>query len=131
MADIRWNTRYRPRSSGVHTRVVADNPAGTWATDQISLFYDLLVAFVEDELTRTRSGVMAKARVDTGFMRAQTEAFITHTRKEITWEFGWFDERPYYARFQEFGTSRGITPMFAVQREWVDSFTRLKHELRR
>lgn len=129
MADVQWTTRYRSRTSGVHTHVVPDNPLGTWSTDRISGFYDRLNAFLKQEREHTRAGVMEKSRIDTGLMRSEVEAFLSHTRTVLTLEFGWFDERPYYARYQEFGTSRGIEPMRAVGQEFTEFQARLKHEL--
>lgn len=129
MADVQWTTRYRSRTSGVHTRVMPDNPMGTWSTDQISWFYDRLNAYFKQERERTRAGVMEKSRIDTGLMRSEVEAFLSATRSTFTLEFGWFDERPYYARYQEFGTSRGIEPMRAVLGEFTGLQARLKYEL--
>lgn len=133
MAEMKWTTPYRSRTSGVHTRVMADNPLGTWSTDQISRFYDQLNAYFIRERERTRvdvaAGVRAEDRIDTGLMLASVEASLSSTRTEFILDFGWFDEQPHYARYQEFGTSRGIEPMRAVLGAFTGLQARLKYEL--
>lgn len=129
---VEWSTRYRPRSrTGYYTRNIPDDPLGTWATDQISLFYDALLRVFERERELTRADVTARARVDTGFMRAQVDSYLAHTKTEIRLEFGWEFGRPLYAIFQEFGTRTGIKPMQAVHHAFHGSVARIKTELGR
>ena len=45
-------------------------------------------------------------------------------------EFGWPDDHPHYAKFQEFGTRTGITPMMAVLDAYNATVVELQARLR-
>jgi hypothetical protein len=58
--------------------------------------------------------VHARSRVDTGLMqRSVTGEARTHT-DVLSITFGWLNDYPVYAKWQEHGTSNGIQPMLAV-----------------
>lgn len=88
-----------------------------------------LQAFLEDHFNGSRrslilglSNVRRKAeatvkrmsRVDTGSMQRQVYGEGDFGTDILKIEFGWREMAPYYAPFQEFGTTHGITPMRAV-----------------
>lgn len=89
-----------------------------------------LEAFVIDHLNKTRNQitvamangqrqgeaiVRARSRVDTGAMKRQVKSTGDFGTDILKISFGWEEWAPFYAPFQEFGTRRGITPMFAVK----------------
>lgn len=114
---------------GRFTRSTADMPALEWATGQLSRIYQELDDFFEAELSRTRQEVMARSRVDTGYMRSNAESFKSATGQILRLEFGWDYGRPLYAVFQEFGTRNGITPMKAVHETFYGVLRRLEAEV--
>jgi hypothetical protein len=74
------------------------------------------------------------SRVETGLMqrsvRSQTDVLTDLVRTG----FGWENDSPFYAKFQEFGTSspgRGITPMLAVSAAFEEAEKQLEQLLDR
>lgn len=131
---IDWISIGNPRQSkrGRYTVEVPDAPIGTWATDQFSVFYERLEEAFTREAPRARSAVMARSRVDTGLMRAMVDAFTALGHTELVLDFGWWGglaeggTGPFYAPFQEFGTSNGVTPMRAVQRTFHEAVANIR-----
>lgn len=115
-----------PLYQGRYTRRADDMPALEWGTGTLSRTYDLLVQVFEEEQQRARAEVMARSRVDTGFMRSNVESFMSATGTVLNLEFGWDYGRPLYAIFQEFGTRNGITPMKAVHETFYEVLRRLE-----
>ena len=85
--------------------------------------------FVIDHLNKTRKQlildmsnmrrrgegiVRSKSRVDTGAMKRQVTGTGDFGTDILKITFGWEELAPYYAPFQEFGTRKGIEPMYAV-----------------
>lgn len=120
MAKINWNYNYTSRLAPASKRYY--NARG--GRDDVRL-----TAFVIDHLNRSRSqvernmsnilgvavvDVKAKARVDTGRMRRLVHGTKDFKSDIVKISFGWKEWAPFYAPFQEFGTSNGITPMRAV-----------------
>lgn len=76
------------------------------------------------------AAVFARSRVDTGRMRGSVIA-ETHYGDVVGVEFGWFDDNPHYAKYQEFGVEPfgnhpGFEGMKAVRRTFRESEQRLR-----
>lgn len=74
-----------------------------------------LILFLSNERRKGEGQVRARSRVDTGAMKSQVTGTGDFGTDILKISFGWETLAPYYAPFQEFGTRRGITPMFAVK----------------
>jgi hypothetical protein len=132
MADIVWTTRYRPRSrSGIYNIDTPDLPLTLWATDQMSQKYDELLNVMQQQMSVAHRAVRMRSRVDTGYMQAHALATETHSPRLLSISFGWFENDPFYARFQEYGTRTGIKPMMAVQKTYHEVWARVKTEVGR
>lgn len=59
---------------------------------------------IEDAANATRDDAREQVRVDTGKLRRGLKAFVR--KSELTADVGWRDPDLYYAKFQEFGTSK-------------------------
>src|SRR5690606_28151015 len=114
--SLRWE--YSGRA--VHSRRrrytvnVPDNPAGTFATDSESTYREEVDTAFEESAQAARAKVMRYSRVDTGYMRANVEAFTATPRERVSMEVGWDEGRPHYAPYQELGTRNGIQPKMVV-----------------
>ncbi|QCX75479.1 hypothetical protein C9F11_08950 [Streptomyces sp. YIM 121038] len=69
--------------------------------------------------------VRTRSRVDTGYMKTHVEKTVEAGRQHIAIEFGWLNDDPEYAKYQEFGTRRGIAPMFAVKGAFDEALAKL------
>ena len=129
--DLHW--KYSGRA--VHSRRrrytvnVPDNPAGTFATDSVSTYREEVDTVFQESAQAARAKVMGYSRVDTGYMRANVEAFTATPRESVSMEFGWDEGRPHYAPYQEFGTRKGIQPMMAVHRAFHETLADLQKKL--
>lgn len=129
--DLDWKYTGRAVSSKRrrYTESLPDNPAGTYATDSISLYRERVEDTFEEAAQEARAKVMGYSRVNTGFMRANVEGFTSTPRDSVSMEFGWDEGRPHYAPYQEFGTRNGIQPMMAVHRAFYETLAKLSREL--
>lgn len=120
MAKITWNYNYTSRLAPA-SKMYYNSRGGR---DDVRL-----TAFVIDHLNRSRSqversmsnilgravvDVKSRSRVDTGRMRRLVHGTKDFKTDIVKISFGWKEWAPFYAPFQEFGTSNGITPMRAV-----------------
>lgn len=127
----------RTSKSRRYTIDVPEALVGTWATDRYSLWYDRIRAAMDRAVPRAQravqSIVQAEDRIDTGLMLSMASAIATYDGDELHLEFGWWGglaeggPGPYYAPFQEFGTSNGIAPMLAVQRTYHQELGKLRN----
>lgn len=79
---------------------------------------------------RAESQVRKKSRVDTGAMRRQVMSTGDFGTDILKVRFGWEAFAPYYAPFQEFGTRKGIEPMFAVYDAYREAVVTLRNLVR-
>ena len=59
---------------------------------------------IRDAADAVRDDAREQVRVDTGKMRNGLKAYVR--KSDLTAEVGWRDPKLYYAKFQEFGTTR-------------------------
>lgn len=129
MAKITWNYSYKSNLAPASRRYY--NVQG--GQDDVRL-----AAFISDHLNRSRSHiekgmrkveqrakeeVTRRARVDTGRMKRLVFSEGSYNTDIIKVRFGWKEWAPYYAPFQEFGTSNGIVPMRAVHTAYRKAIT--------
>lgn len=121
MASVTWKYNYRTKLPGGYTYYGGGSPVG--AQERI------LEAFVIDHLNRSRAqlitglksieskakyDVIQRTRVDTGLLKSKVWSEGNYNTDILRIRFGWRELAPYYAPFQEFGTTTGIKPMRAV-----------------
>lgn len=86
-----------------------------FVTDHLNKTRRDLILFMSNERRKGEGIVRARSRVDTGAMKRQVTGTGDFGTDILKISFGWETLAPYYAPFQEFGTRKGITPMFAVK----------------
>jgi hypothetical protein len=101
------------------------NPTLEWATGFLSEVYDGIFRYMEESYKMARQAVQSLSRVDTGLMRQMADATF-HVRGDVfELNFGWWEDAPYYAVFQEFGTIH-IDAMLAVGQVFEEIWTGLR-----
>lgn len=127
---IRWTTAGRPYQ-GRYTIRSQENPSLEWATGMLSATDASVHRYMETAKTEAEKALKTRSRVDTGLMRAMADSLL-HVRSD-TYEltFGWWEDAPHYAPYQEFGTSRGIEPMLAVQQTFMEAQQGLREAMAR
>lgn len=120
MASIDWKYNYRFGNS--YRYYGNGTPSGAYDTgleafviNELNKDRRALILFLSNERRKGEGIVRARSRVDTGAMRRQITGTGDFGTDILKISFGWETLAPYYAPFQEFGTRRGITPMFAVK----------------
>lgn len=73
-----------------------------------------------------RERIAGLPRIRTGDMYNSIDARMTSRGERVSGNFGYIDGAPFYTVFQEYGTSRGITPA----RAFVDASLKLQATLR-
>lgn len=89
------------------------NPLMEWSTGHLAQTYDNVFGYLEDSYRYARQAVQNLSRVDTGLMRQMADATFHVRGHAFELNFGWWEDAPYYAVFQEFGTVH-IEAMLAV-----------------
>ena len=73
-----------------------------------------------------------RGRIDTGTMLNEVDSAVTVDRKDLVRsEFGWLGQTPFYAKFQELGTDRGIEGMYALTDAYAEVTQNLEEDLKR
>lgn len=111
---ITWTTSGGRPQPGRYTIESADNPTLGWATGQLTQIHENVFDYMEQSKVYAEQAVAARSRVDTGLMRRLADAVLTVRTDVSVLDFGWWEDSPYYAPFQEFGTRAGIQAMLAV-----------------
>jgi hypothetical protein len=131
MARIDW--KYNYSFGGAKRYYGGGRPSGQYDTgldefviDHLNKTRQQLILDMSNARRRGEGMVRAKSRVDTGAMRRQVTGTGDFGTDILKISFGWETLAPYYAPFQEFGTRKGITPMFAVH----DAYNTVLAELR-
>lgn len=62
-----------------------------------------------------------RGRIETGDMLQSVDSRVVGGGDNIVGAFGWLDQNPDYALYQEFGTSNGIEPMLALTDAFEDA----------
>lgn len=133
MAKIQWKYSYHSTLPGAKTYY-----RGGSATGSIGL---QLQYFVANHLSRVRGAVVKglktvekdakrdvinRSRVDTGRMKSRVFSTGDYGTEILKVRFGWRELDPYYAPFQEFGTRKGIKPMFAVHTAYRNALPKVQ-----
>jgi hypothetical protein len=131
MANVEF--KYNYRFGGAQRYYGGGSPHGAQDTglddfviDHLNKTRRQLILDMSNMRRRGEGIVRAKSRVDTGAMKRQVTGTGDFGTDILKISFGWESLAPYYAPFQEFGTRRGITPMYAV----FDAYNQVLSELR-
>jgi hypothetical protein len=127
------NFKYNYRFGGGYRYYRGGTPHGAQDTglddfviDHLNKTRRQLILDMSNMRRRGEGIVRAKSRVDTGAMKRQVTGTGDFGTDILKISFGWEPLAPYYAPFQEFGTRRGIEPMYAV----FDAYNQVLSELR-
>lgn len=115
-SPLRYYGNPRPQGPGLEAFAVAQLNAWRW-----QVINDLNAVSAQ-----AKTNVRARSRVDTGYMIRHVTGKEDFSSDNPSIEFGWLNDDPFYAKFQEFGTSRGIKPMMAVAESFDIAFNDLK-----
>lgn len=133
MAKIAWKYSYKSSLPNAKTYYRGGTQGGAIGL-QLQFFVNNHLSRVRGQVVRgmmaveknAKRDVINKARIDTGALKRQVFSTGDYGTQILKTRFGWRELAPYYAPFQEFGTRKGIKPMFAVHTAYRNALPQVR-----
>jgi hypothetical protein len=126
--NYRFDGKYRYYNGG-NTHSPQDVGLSAFVINELNRSRQQLVLSMSNTRRQAEATVRRMSRVDTGLMKSEVTGTGDFGTDILKISFGWESNSPYYAPFQEFGTSKGIEPMMAVATAYVQAVDALRKSI--